>query len=161
MNTKKPMNLGTQILLKNVTYGCFWFFSGIFDSIKFDYPVLKISSIVIMLVLLSMTFFFSFKKRDIKDELAQMHIGMASELTVGVTTLGILIFAIIANISNNFFDLADRIEFSVPIFAVLKFIVAFIVIMQGITFYVLEKSDNFKDDVIGDAENLEGNKNEF
>ena len=125
---KTPFSLKTAVGYKNMVWGISLMLMA--ASYSIDNKVFRLVVAIIALIMSIISFATLFHKKENEDEMYSRHIGKASDLTVSLITLALMLFAFLSTVLQKYFSTEQILFFSA----------GFAGFMQGFFFNVFEKN---------------------
>ena len=125
---KNPFSLKTAVGYKNMVWGISLMLMA--ASYSIDNKVFRLVVAVVALIMSILSFATLFHKKESEDEMYSRHIGRASDLTVSLITLALMLFAFLASTFQRYFSAEQILFFSAGLAG----------FMQGFFFNVFEKN---------------------
>ncbi len=125
---KNPFSLKTAVGYKNMVWGISLMLMA--ASYSIDNKVFRLVVAVVALIMSILSFATLFHKKESEDEMYSRHIGRASDLTVSLITLALMLFAFLASTLQRYFSAEQILFFSAGLAG----------FMQGFFFNVFEKN---------------------
>ncbi len=124
---KTPFSLKTAVGYKNMVWGISLMLMA--ASYSIDNKVFRLVVAIIALIMSIISFATLFHKKENEDEMYSRHIGKASDLTVSLITLALILFAFLSTVLRKYFSTEQILFFSAGLAGFL----------QGLLFNVFEK----------------------
>ncbi|MBO5623992.1 MAG: hypothetical protein J5959_20470 [Butyrivibrio sp.] len=124
---RRPLSLKAAVGYKNIIWGISLMLMAVSYSV--GNTVFRLVITIIALTFSILSFGTLFHKKEEEDEMYSRHIGKASDLTVSIVTLVLLLLGLIAAFLKNYFSMEQ----------VLFFGAGFAGFLQGLLFNVFEK----------------------
>lgn len=125
---KNPFSLKTAVGYKNMVWGISLMLMA--ASYSIDNKIVRLVIAIIALIMSVLSFATLFHKKDNEDEMYARHIGRASDLTVSLITLALMIFAFLSAVLQKYFSTEQILFFSAGLAGFL----------QGLLFNVFERA---------------------
>ncbi len=125
---KNPFSLKTAVGYKNMVWGISLMLMA--ASYSIDNKVFRLVVAVVALIMSILSFATLLHKKESEDEMYSRHIGRASDLTVSLITLALMLFAFLASTLQRYFSAEQILFFSAGLAG----------FMQGFFFNVFEKN---------------------
>lgn len=125
---KNPFSLKTAVGYKNMVWGISLMLMA--ASYSIDNKVFRVVVAIVALIMSILSFATLFHKKESEDEMYSRHIGRASDLTVSLITLVLMLFAFLAAFLKRYFSIEQILFFSAGLAGFL----------QGLFFNVFEKN---------------------
>lgn len=125
----KVLSLEKSILIRYTFNGIMWLIVGVLQFINYK-PVEVIGGIVLVIAA-TYTMIFNFRKTDIEDEMAELHLGKAHKFSLSFLFLLMIIIYIVAQVLES--------KVVISYISVFPFIFGISQILVGLLFYLYEK----------------------
>ena len=128
MGSQSHLPVKTAVGYKNMVWGISLMLMA--ASYSIDNNVFRLVVSIIALIMSILSFATLFHKKESKEEMYSRHIGKASDLTVSLITLTLMLFAFLASILQRYFSVEQILFFSAGLAGFL----------QGLFFNVFERN---------------------
>ena len=128
MNSK-VLSLEKSILIRHTLNGVIWLIAGTLEFI--NYKPVKVIGGIVLVIAATYTIIFNFRKTDIEDEMAELHLGKAYKFTLIFLLLLMSIIYIVAQVLES--------KVVISYISVFPFIFGISQILVGVLFYLYEK----------------------
>lgn len=125
---KNPFSLKTAVGYKNMVWGISLMLMA--ASYSIENKIVRLVITIIALTMSVLSFATLFHKKENEDEMYSRHIGRASDLTVSLITLVLMLFAFLSDVLQKCFSTEQILFFSAGLAGFL----------QGLLFNVFEKT---------------------
>jgi hypothetical protein len=127
---KNPFPLKTAVGYKNMVWGISLMLMA--ASYSIDNKILRLVIAIIAVLMSILSFATLFHKKENEDEMYTRHIGKASDLTVSLIILTLMLFAFLSSFLQRHFSVDQILFFSAGLAGFL----------QGLLFNIFEKTGN-------------------